>query len=95
MSDRFALLRTRLRYCHGTVQTAKALWWFIVGWEGETCHRCGNRYLLWWAPVDLWMELVGQHNGLLCPQCFDRWADDADIIIEWNPRILYRRSEAS
>ena len=34
------------------------------------CQRCERRNIPWSADNDLWNEVVGSPNGILCPLCF-------------------------
>lgn len=69
----------------------------VVGHDTELCYDCGCRYnrTLWWAPNELWTELVtarpgdasGYAPGLLCPGCFNDRAKRAGIVLTWTPMV--------
>lgn len=88
MRYRFALLWHRLRYRMAPMPIARALVWFVVGHNSETCQRCGRRYLLWFADYDLWNQVIGHYNGLRCLRCFDREAQRLGLCLEWNPKVV-------
>lgn len=55
----------------------------------EFCEDCGREQpLVWWADDDLWLSLVGQHSGAICPECFSRRADAKGLILTWKPTPL-------
>ncbi len=49
--------------------------------EGKTdhpehkCQRCGGRNINWYANNNLWNEVNGSPNGILCPICFAEMAE--------------------
>lgn len=58
--------------------------------EGEPhpesfCHDCGGPNVRWFAPNDLWNLVIGgpeakdDPGGIVCPICFVRRAEKADI----------------
>lgn len=53
---------------------------------GERCQRCGNNYVLWHAPSELWDRVHGSPAGLLCPQCFSREAERFGISVDFAAR---------
>jgi len=47
------------------------------------CEACGERYPeVWWAKDDLW-EQVSEGYDLLCPRCFDIFAEMKGIYLHW------------
>lgn len=85
-------LRPRLQEHPGyTVSVALRRWWLrvVVRHDGESCQMCGRRYddFLWWAPGDLWWEVMRRESGLLCPRCFTEMARDAGLLLTWRPII--------
>lgn len=34
------------------------------------CHRCGGVNASWFAPSDVWNEVMGSPDGIVCPNCF-------------------------
>jgi len=71
----------------------KLLSWFRVRWKqwlahhrliAEYCHRCGRRQpIAWTAPDQLWNDVTGQPNTVLCPDCFDRLAWSKGRHVYW------------
>lgn len=68
----------------------------ILGWDCETCQKCGRRVLLvWWCPntrlwEDAYEEATGHRRGgagLLCPRCFDDAARSLGRMITWVPSV--------
>lgn len=60
---------------------------------GEYCHDCGiKQSLVWRAPDCVWREISGKPDGsgVLCPQCFNRRAERAGILLMWRPEIEHR-----
>lgn len=39
------------------------------------CQQCGGLNPVWYAPNDLWNQIVGGEAGILCPTCFLLIAD--------------------
>lgn len=70
----------------GKIQPAvrQCYWVLIRGHIGEACNFCGRPYMVWWAPNDLWERFAGD-AGLCCPNCFDRRARRAGVILKWRP----------
>lgn len=58
-------------------------------WEGEVCNDCHKRYdrTIWWAPDELWLQLVGCSGGTLCPGCFDDRAKAIGLFLRWVPQV--------
>jgi len=48
--------------------------------EGDTCRRCGGPDVVWFAPNDLWNRVNGSPNGILCPTCFVRTAEERGVV---------------
>src|SRR5262245_16285823 len=40
----------------------------------NNCHKCGAANPIWSADNELWNEVVGSPNGILCPSCFEKTA---------------------
>lgn len=58
----------------------------------EFCHDCGVRQpLVWRAADDLWLEVMGDPGGVVCPVCFTRRADALGISLDWRPAVGFRR----
>lgn len=34
------------------------------------CQECKRSYPDWLTPRDIWMRVIGEYNGMLCPTCF-------------------------
>lgn len=65
----------------------------VLGHDGEFCCDCGWKYeLLWWSPKPLWGELMNAGGGgMICPRCYNRRADRAEIRLIWTPMVASRR----
>lgn len=56
----------------------------------EFCDDCGTRQrLVWTASDQLWSQVSGHGNGggVLCPNCFDRRADQMGYLLRWVPQV--------
>jgi hypothetical protein len=54
-------------------------------WITESiCQSCGNYNPIWSAPNELFNKVNGSPNGILCPNCFEKKADNMGI------HIIYR-----
>lgn len=42
----------------------------------KTCLECGNENPAWYAPNDVFNEINGSPNGVLCPLCFQKKANE-------------------
>lgn len=64
----------------------------LRGHETEICCYCGGKVgVVWWCPDgELWAKLTGWQNGggVCCVQCFDRLADGAGILFQWQATVL-------
>lgn len=72
----------------------RAIWHTIVlNRDCELCYDCGRPYLLWWCGDQvMWSKVTGYGaNGLCCPQCFGRLAEEQGLILEWRP-VVFRES---
>jgi hypothetical protein len=75
----FASRRARLR----------GFWHYIMrGYQYEICKQCGRPVgphtgSWWYAPTNLWAELIGEPIGTLCPPCFTAAGDAVGISIYW------------
>ena len=57
----------------------------------EFCKDCGARQpIVWHATDDLWDRISGDKN-VLCPNCFDKRADQKGILLMWTPKAEYER----
>jgi hypothetical protein len=61
---------------------------YVIGWDGESCQDCGHRYILWWADASLYLKVHGTPHGLLCPNCFDKQAQESGIKLKWIPEVI-------
>lgn len=58
----------------------------------QFCHRCGRRDgLIWWAPDELWTQIMGGPGGVRCVRCFDRECQERGIGLLWVPRVDARK----
>ena len=58
----------------------------------EFCHDCGKRQpVVWTADDAVWAEFARPDNQPLCPDCFDKRADRAGVLLRWVPQVDYRR----
>lgn len=49
---------------------------------GDTvCHTCGANNPAWYAENELFNKVNGSPNGVYCPLCFQKMADEAGINI--------------
>jgi hypothetical protein len=66
--------------------TAMGLYCFYPkGWITESiCRNCGCYNPTWSAPNELFNKINGSPNGILCPNCFEKKANDIGI------HIIYR-----
>lgn len=49
------------------------------------CNRCGCRNVPWSAPNELFNEVNGSPNGIMCPQCFTELASEKGYDLFWSP----------
>lgn len=61
---------------------------YALGWDSESCQTCGKRYVLWWADDELYKLVHKSTAGLLCPNCFDREANENHISLRWKPEVV-------
>lgn len=72
---------------HRWCALARSVYWTLLrGYYLETCQICARPYVLWWAPTDIYVRVVGNGGGLFCPNCFDRAAGRAGIDLQWVPK---------
>lgn len=45
------------------------------------CQNCAGHNIGWFAPNDLWNEVVGSEGGIFCPDCFAAMAAEKDISV--------------
>lgn len=50
----------------------------------DICQQCGGKNVVWSADNDLWNELMGGPNGIVCPQCFEKVAEEKGVSIIFN-----------
>jgi hypothetical protein len=51
---------------------------------GERCQNCGRiSKVVWKAPDDLWLKVIGSGSGLLCVSCFDAICAAHGITLIW------------
>lgn len=56
-------------------------------WLIEYCDGCGSRQpLVWWSDSALWLAVVGERGGVLCPCCFDIMARKKGLFLRWYPQ---------
>jgi hypothetical protein len=58
----------------------------------EFCKDCGREQpLVWWTDDNqLWLDLMKSTGGVACPECFDRRALRAGILLRWQPVVEHR-----
>jgi hypothetical protein len=61
----------------------------------EFCQRCGIRQPLAWQcdSDEIWKEINGTTNGVLCPKCFDAIAKKKGIFIMWHAEGWFREDK--
>lgn len=53
----------------------------------EFCKRCGRRQpLVWHVTDDLWLEVIGQPEGVYCPECFNALAAEKRMLLYWTAK---------
>jgi len=59
-----------------------------MGWEYESCQRCGSAFRVMWSVDDnIWNKVTGENDGgggSYCVDCFIKIAEAKNIIIEPN-----------
>lgn len=76
--------RTLLGHVRIPVKTLLAKITIVI----EFCLRCGVRQPLdWWSDDALWMDVVGDPYGIVCPRCFDKLAKRVGYRLRWAPRM--------
>jgi hypothetical protein len=53
-----------------TTPTPEALALVAEAHPEDFCHRCGRPNPVWSAPNDLWNDVMGGPDGIVCPPCF-------------------------
>lgn len=73
---------------------ARAFWHYIIRrWPLEICTDCGRPVgratgPSWWhADNELWLEVNGTYEGVLCPPCFTVRALAKSILVYWSPVV--------
>ena len=57
--------------------------------SGDTiCHQCHNSNPAWYAPNDLFNLINGSPNGVLCPLCFQKKADEKGVNIIFTVEVI-------
>jgi hypothetical protein len=47
------------------------------------CQLCGGQNVTWFAPNELWNQVMGNPNGIVCPTCFILKAQSAGVVNVW------------
>lgn len=56
--------------------------YYTIG--GERCQNCGSIYkTVYHVPNELWKNVTGQKDGLLCLPCFDALAAVNGYALHW------------
>jgi hypothetical protein len=55
----------------------------------ELCMHCGRpvgpHTGSWWlAPDELWLRVIGDPTGVVCPPCFTHAADEIGVRVRWD-----------
>jgi hypothetical protein len=45
------------------------------------CQICHNPNPTWSADNDLWNQVMGSPNGIICPVCFEKKADEKGVVV--------------
>lgn len=45
----------------------------------DYCEQCGGKNVVWSADNDLWNELMEKREAIICPQCFEKLAEDKGV----------------
>lgn len=54
-----------------------------LGWVNESCQDCGHCFRLVWSVKDeIWNEVMGSGDGILCLDCFIERAESKGIPIK-------------
>lgn len=62
----------------------------------DYCQRCGGPNVVWFAPNELWNQVMGSGDGIVCPVCFVKAAERVGISAVWcvTPDSPEHRSQA-
>lgn len=52
------------------------------------CQRCGGPNPTWCAPNEIWNQVNGSRNGIICPMCFERAADKMGISLIFKAQTI-------
>lgn len=47
----------------------------------DYCQQCGGKNIVWSADNDLWNKVIGSPNGIICPQCFEKKAEESAVSV--------------
>lgn len=47
----------------------------------DFCQNCGGKNVVWSADNDLWNELMGNREVIICPQCFEKLAEKNGVTM--------------
>ena len=62
------------------------IWVGLGSYLHEYCKVCGRRQpLVWQAPNDPGLSVIGRERGVLCPECFSRRAAAMGYWLMWSP----------
>ena len=74
------------------------LCWLKLGhWLIEYCDECGVKQpLVWWCSDNaLWLAVLGETGGVLCPACFNRKAFKLGYFLSWYPKDETQRARGA
>lgn len=54
----------------------------------DYCQQCGGKNVTWNAPNDLWNTIMGKPDGIICPSCFEKRAEEKGISIIFNAKKI-------
>lgn len=59
----------------------------------DICQECGDENPTWYAPNELWNEVIGSPNGIICPVCFLRKSNTKSINLIFTVERVGRNRE--
>jgi hypothetical protein len=81
-------VRTRI-YQSRRARLRRWLWSAVRRYGYEICYACGRPVdVVWTAPDELWLRIVGGPGGILCVACFDGLCRSEDTYLRWVPEPL-------